>query len=401
MHISHIRSSSPLHPGLTPAEISLLRLLDMLTNGSALQISYTGTSLTYQPGIITGSAGRGLGASSDGLLVCRLPETCDRGVAWFLTFVCMLAPWARGECNVRFEGPGVITAATALGDISVDTVRAAVLPLYAQIGVQTARLELRVLQRSNAGPRGRGGGGIVELRFASQIKGLPRTLHLHRSPGRVKRIRGVAYCTGVSASGNARMIYEARGVLNALCGDVRVAAQYDAAPLVDDDAAAPGLSTKTKKKKKKTGVGFGMALVAEMSSPGVMYSADLASPSEGGVTPEEIGKRCGLQLLEAIADGGCVGRAGMASLLMSMAIGSEDVGRLRLGRNVVGSAEFLHLARDWRTFGGAGWGLRDASDGEDGEGEENEDDEDDDGRACNVIVSIKGAGIGNVGKGVV
>jgi RNA 3'-terminal phosphate cyclase-like protein len=275
---------------------------------------------------------------------------------------------------VRFSGPGVITAATQLGDMSVDSVRTAILPLYEQFGIMASKLELRILQRSCAGPGGKGGGGIVELRFGSQVR-LPKTLHLNRNPGKVKRIRGVAYCTGVSASSNARMIYEARGVLNPLVSDIHIASQYDQAPLVSaNDKANPTT-------KKRTGIGFGLSLVAESSSYGVLYSADLAG--QGGVTPEDVGKQCAFQLLETISQGGCVTRAAATTMLTLMAMGSEDVGRIRVGREVVGTEDVLCLSRDLKKFGASAWGLRDA---------EEEDDSGD------VIVSVKGTGVGNVGR---
>ncbi|KAF4631271.1 hypothetical protein G7Y89_g6867 [Cudoniella acicularis] len=369
IHISQIRSSSPTHPGLAPHEVSFLRLLDSITNGSSLQISYTGTTLTYIPGLITG------GVTSGDVVKCSLPETCRRGVSWFLLPLCMLAPFSKSPVNVRFEGDGVITSATETGDVSVDTVRTAVLPLYESFGILGAKMELRVLQRSCAGPGGKGGGGIVELRFGSQVR-LPKTLHMNRSPGRVRRIRGVAYCTGVSASNNARMIHTARGLLNPLVGDVHVAAQYDQAPLVSSgDKADPG-------KKKRAGVGFGLSLVGESSVDGVLYSADVAAPSTGGVTPEDIGKMCALQLLESISEGGCITRVGAGTVLTLMAMGSEDVGRVRLGRDVVGTEDVIQLGRDLKRFGASSWGMRDA--------------EDDD--TSDIIVSVKGIGVGNVGR---
>jgi RNA 3'-terminal phosphate cyclase-like protein len=285
----------------------------------------------------------------------------------------MLAPFSKAPVNVRFEGEGVITSATETGDVSVDTVRTAILPLYEQFGIMGAKLELRILQRSCAGAGGKGGGGIVELRFGSQVR-LPKTLHMNRHPGRARRVRGVAYCTGVSASGNARMIHAARGVLNTLVGDVHVAAQYDQAPLIAD-SKEPG-------KKKRTGVGFGLALVAESSAQGVVYSADVAAPSEGGVTPEDIGKMCAYQLLENISLGGCVTRVGAGTVLTLMAMGSEDVGRLRLGRDVLATEDVILLGRDLKKFGASSWGMRDAEDDETGD----------------IIVSVKGIGVGNVGR---
>jgi RNA 3'-terminal phosphate cyclase-like protein len=372
LHISQIRSSSTT-PGLAPHEISFLRLLESITNGSAITISYTGTTFTYTPGLITGSVD-GLGATG-GVVNCVLPETIRRGVSWFLIPLCMLAPFAKAPLNVRFEGAGVITSATESGDISVDSVRTAILPLYEQFGILASKLELRILQRSCAGPGGKGGGGIVELRFGAQVR-LPKTLHMNRSPGRVRRVRGVAYCTGVSNSNNARMIHTARGILNPLVSDVHIATQYDQAPLVSSlDKADPG-------KKKRTGIGFGLCLVAESSTEGVLYSADVVSPSAGGVTPEDVGKQVAYQLLEVIAQGGCVTRAGAATVLTLMAMGSEDVGRVRLGREVVGTEDVVELGRDLRKFGASSWGLRDVG----------EDDSED------IIVTVKGTGVGNVGR---
>ncbi|EEY18527.1 RNA-3'-phosphate cyclase family protein [Verticillium alfalfae VaMs.102] len=338
IHISKIRSSSPTHPGLAPHEVSFLRLLEAVTNGSSLQISYTGTTITYHPGLITGTIA-GFGATDGDVIEHTLPANNNRGT----------------------------------GDISVDSFRTAILPLFGLFGIPPARIELRILQRSCPGKGGRGGGGIVELRFASQVR-LPKTLHLNRGPGRIKRIRGVAYCTGVSASNNSRLIHAAREVLNPLVSDIHIAAQYDQAPLI------PGAD----KTKTRTGIGFGLSLVAESSSVGVIYSADLVAPPTGGVVPEDIGKQCAYQLLETIAQGGCVSRVSASTVLTLMAMGSEDVGRLRIGRDVVGTEEVVGLARDLRTFGASSWGLRDV----------NEDDADD------IIVSVKGSGVGNVGRKV-
>lgn len=371
VHISKIRTSSPTNPGLAPHEVSFLRLLEAVTNGSSMQISYTGTTMTFHPGLITGTIA-GQGATEGDLIEHSVPATCTRGITYFLLPLCLLAPFSKAHMNVRFSGPGVITSATGTGDISVDTFRTACLPLFSLFGIPSARIELRVLSRSCAGPGGRGGGGAVELRFASQVR-LPKTLHLNRHPGRVRRIRGVAYCTGVSASNNARMIHSAREILNQLCTDIHIAAQYDQAPLVLTGDAAGS--------KKRLGIGFGLSLVAESNATGVLYSADVVVPPEGGGVPEEIGKRCALQLLETIAKGGCTSSISASTVLILMAMGSEDVGRLRVGKDVLGTEEMVGLARDLKTIGASSWGLRDVDDG-----------------TGDIIISVKGSGVGNVGR---
>ncbi|CEJ90745.1 Putative 18S rRNA biogenesis protein RCL1 [[Torrubiella] hemipterigena] len=372
IHISKIRSTSPTNPGLAPHDVSFLRLLEAVTNGSSMQISYTGTTITYHPGLITGTI-PGQGAAEGDIIEHQLPTNITRGITYFLMPLCLLAPFAKAHMNIRFSGPGVITSATETGDVSIDTFRTAILPLFGLFGIPPARIELRVLQRSCAGPGGKGGGGIVEMRFASQVR-LPKTLHLNRSPGRIKRIRGVAYSTGVSASNNGRMIHSAREVLNAFSTDIHIAAQYDQAPLVSTGDKAGS--------KRRLGIGYGLSLVAESNATGVIYSADVVVPPGGGEVPEEIGKRCAYQLLETISKGGCVTQSSASSILILMAMGSEDVGRVRIGRDVLGTEDMVDLARDLRTFGASSWGLRDVESDDSGD----------------IIISVKGTGVGNVGR---
>lgn len=271
---------------------------------------------------------------------------------------------------MSFGGAGVITASTPTGDISVDSVRTAILPLYAQFGIDR-NIELRITQRSNAGVKGRGGAGEVQLVFGHQVR-LPKTLHL-LNPGRVKKIRGVAYATGVSGSNNARMIESARGILNPFGAETYIFSDVSSAALV---------GTGEKGAKRKVGLGFGLSIVAE-SSTSAIYSADLASPPEGGQTPEEIGRICALQLLESIQRGGRVSLEAAPTVITLMAMGSEDVGRVQLGRDVLGNEKIIQLARDLSAFGTAGWGIRDAE----GEKEQGQ-----------LIISVVGRGIGNVGK---
>lgn len=370
IRFEQIRASSLNHTGLAPHEVSFLRLLEAVTNGSQIVIGLTGTELLYKPGLITGSA-PGSGASG-GVIRHELPADCSRGVSYFLIPLCLLAPFSKAPINVMFTGPGVITSATLSGDMSADSVRTAILPLYAKFGIMN-NIELRILRRSNVSTRGTGGAGEVQLVFGHQVR-LPKTVHIMNS-GRVKKIRGVAYCTGVSASNNARMIEEARGVLNPMTGDTYI---------FSDVSSAPYLTSKDNSntnQKRKTGIGFGLSLVAE-SSTGSLYSADLASPPSGGVPPEDIGRKCAYQLLESISFGGAVPMAAAPTVLTLMAMGSEDVGRLLLGRDVLSSDPVIGLARDLKSFGASGWGIRESTTGTDGD----------------VVVSVVGRGVGNVGR---
>lgn len=368
IRVSQIRASSHTAPGLAPHEVSFLRLLESVTNGSHIEFSYTGTTVLYKPGLITGSAA-GHGASG-GVIRHELPADCTRGVSYFILPLCLLAPFSKAQVNVLFTGPGVITSATETGDVSVDTIRTAILPLFKNFGIEN-NIELRILRRSNAGRDGKGGGGEVQLVFGHQVR-LPKTIHLLNA-GRIKRVRGVAYSTGVAGANNARLIEAARGVLNELVPDTYIFSDVSSAPLVpSSDKNNPGA-------KRKTGLGFGLSLVAE-SNTNMLYSADVASPPTGGETPEDLGKKCAYQLLESIEQGGCVSAVNATTILTLMSMGSEDVGRITIGKEVLGSEPVIQLARDLRTFGMSGWGMRDAD--EDGE----------------AVVSIVGRGVGNVGR---
>ena len=369
VQISNIRPESTSNPGLATHEISFLRLLEAVTNGSEIDISMTGTTLRYRPGLITGSAA-GSGAVS-GVIRHELPAGCERGISYFLMPICLLAPFSKAQFNIIFTGAGAITSSTPVGDMSVDSVRTAILPLYAQFGISN-NLELRILRRSNPGADGRGGAGEVQLVFGHQVR-LPKTLHLLNA-GKIKRIRGVAYCTGVSASNNARMIESARGVLNPLTADTYIFSDVSSAPLLPStDASRPSAKT-------KTGLGFGLSLVAE-SSTGCLYSADVASPPGGGETPEDIGQRCAYQLLDVVSAGGVAPLTATPTILILMAMGSEDVGRVQLGKAVLGSERVVGLARDLNQFGASQWGIREAADAGD-----------------QVVVSVVGKGVGNVGR---
>ena len=55
LRVNKIREKDE-RPGLQPHEASLLRLMEKITNGSLVEISETGTSLRYKPGIICGGA---------------------------------------------------------------------------------------------------------------------------------------------------------------------------------------------------------------------------------------------------------------------------------------------------------------------------------------------------------
>jgi len=297
-------------------------------------------------------------------------------VAYYLEVLALLAPFSKSAFSVTFDG-GVITGATD-EDPSVDTFRTAFLPLFAKFDIER-NIELRILKRS-AGPHG---AGEVHFVHGHQVR-LPKTLHF-QTPGRVKRIRGVAYAIGVSAGNNARMVEAARSVLNRFIPDVYIFSDVAKPQIVPADYGKEGaaeraggvMKGRAGGKTKKVGVGFGISLVAETGT-GTFYSADAtARPAEPA---EDVGKRVAYMLLEEIALGGCVGRICGPAVLALMMMGTEgDVGRVVVGKGIIDEG-FVSRLRDLKKIFGAEVGVKDAPD-------EN-----------NVFISIVGKGVGNVGR---
>ncbi|KAF5389806.1 hypothetical protein D9757_003724 [Collybiopsis confluens] len=158
------------NPGLRDFEVSLLRLLEKVTNGTVVEISVTGTAILLTPGIIAG-----------GPLVhdCSL----TRSVGYFLEPIIMLAPFAKRPLQLTLRG---IT--TDDNDLSI--------------------------KKRGALP---GGGG--EVQFLCPIVKQVKTLNFVE-PGKIKRIRGISHAVRVNPQFSNRMIETARSILNRYIPDI-------------------------------------------------------------------------------------------------------------------------------------------------------------------------------------
>ena len=149
-------------------------------------------------------------------------------------------------------------------------------------------------------------------------------------PGRVRAVRGVAFCTRTSPALANRVASAAAAALRPLLNDVRVvtdaAARRDCAPVP----------------------GFGACLVAE-STTGTARAADLDIHDfrDDDDSPEQLGARCAEILLKAVADGGVCDDADQPLLLTLMACGPEDASVALLGPLTKRSIERLRLIRSF------------------------------------------------------
>ncbi|KAI4889833.1 hypothetical protein NFI96_024759, partial [Prochilodus magdalenae] len=315
--IRNIRSRDD-EPGLRDFEASFIRLLDKVTNGTTIEINQTGTVLSYQPGLLYGGS---------------VEHECNvqRSIGYYLEALIMLAPFTKNPLKAVLKG--VTNDPT---DPSVDLLKTTAVPLMKKFGINGEGLEIKVVKRGIAP----GGGG--EVHFTCPVC---RTLKpvLLTEPGKIKRIRGMAYSVRVSPQMANRIVDSARSILNKFIPDIYIytdhmkgassgkspgfglmlvaetvngtflSAELASTPQgKGDPCSSDGNSRQELPKllleqnlfrlKITWSPGFGLMLVAETVN-GTFLSAELASTPQGKgdpVLPEELGKNCAKLLLEEI-----------------------------------------------------------------------------------------------------
>lgn len=324
------------NPGLRDYEVSLLRLLEKATNGTVIEISYTGTAVLLKPGVISGGT-----VTHD----CPL----SRSIGYFLEPVVMLAPFAKSPFQLTLCG---IT--TDDKDLSVDLIRTVTLPHLQLFGVSDG-LELRIKKRGSP-PEGGG-----EIQFLCPIVKQVKTLNFV-DPGKIKRIRGIAHAVRVSPQFSNRMIDAARSILNRYIPDIYLYSDVYKGP---ESGKSPG---------------YALSLLAE-STTGAIHCSEVVS--RPGVAPEDIAITATRALLSEIQRGGCVDRKHQTLVLLLMVLGSEDVGRCRLGEPTPRTIQFL---RDIRDFFGTSFKIMPANPSDPSSGE--------------LLFSCYGTGYTNINRSV-
>eukprot|EP00592_Proboscia_alata_P017882 CAMPEP_0194398400 /NCGR_PEP_ID=MMETSP0174-20130528/126079_1 /TAXON_ID=216777 /ORGANISM="Proboscia alata, Strain PI-D3" /LENGTH=432 /DNA_ID=CAMNT_0039194685 /DNA_START=105 /DNA_END=1404 /DNA_ORIENTATION=- len=342
--LRNIRPDDLSSPGLREHEISFLRLLDTLTNGTTIEINTTGTQLRFVPGVLLGCDG--------GEHLC--PKS--RGVGYFMEGILPLVMFGKGSFEMTFRG--VTEGCTQ--DMTVDYISSSVLPLLSKFGVGAnedfgGAPHLKIHKRA-AAPK-------VNVPNANDNQDLGAvTLYCPQlttlsiidfvDPGFVKRIRGVSSSTKLNPTSSSRASHgrsriretdpggvllaklnptsssrashAAKGVLHKLLPDV----------WIHTDAAKKGGSS------KNGGVtpSLSVTLWAESTTGVVLSHPSLSlntgpSKSKSGKPelPEDLGQRAALHLLHEVQCGGCVDTTAQSLVLLLMCLTPEDVSRVRLG----------------------------------------------------------------------
>jgi len=366
VRIDGIREDDAVAPGLREHEASLLRLLEKVSRGAAVEINETGTTLRYRPGVLVGGA---------------VEHECpaSRGVGYFVEALLLLGLFGRKPLRATLRG---VTCGGLDG--SADAWRTVGLPLVRRclgVGVQKAAspgdanfaaaaadaaaaalgggtvaagdLALRLVRRG-VPPLG---GGEVVLDVPC-VRCLPPLTLLDE--GAVRRVRGVAFAARVAPAAAARAVDGARGVLNALLADVFVFTDH-----------APGQAT------GGLSPGYGLTLVAETTS-GCLLGAEACSSRESGgdlktsattsgsarnpavaaaaasssprppppLSPEEVGSLAAQALLDEVDRGGVCSVGHQGLLLLLAACSDASASQVRLGPLTPHAAATLRALRD-------------------------------------------------------
>lgn len=264
-------------------EILFLRFLETLTNGSIIEINYTGTAVTFKPGSILGGS---------------LNFDCgnERAIGYFLEPVLLIAPFSKFAFKLCMTG-----MTSHEEDTSIDIIRTVFIKILGRFGVSEG-LDLKISKRGSP-PLGGG-----EVNFSCPVVTNLQNIDLSDS-GRVKRIRGIAAVTRISPQASNRLVESCRSVLNTFIPDIYIYSDVYKGP---EAGQSPG---------------FGVSLVAETTTGGLLHSDMIG---KAGMTPEEVGRKASKKLLAEIAGAGYVSAKANYFVLVLMALTLDNVNKVCL-----------------------------------------------------------------------
>nr|XP_023025774.1 probable RNA 3'-terminal phosphate cyclase-like protein [Leptinotarsa decemlineata] len=306
VYISEIRTLKD-EPGLKEYEISLIRLLDKITNGTVVELNETGTTAYFQPGLLYGGA-----VEHD----CSL----QRGVGYYLEALVMLGLFCKQPLVATLRG---ITSNNI--DPSVDAIKSSMLNTVRKFILDDEDLDLKINRR---GLMPLGGGEVI---FKCPIRKQTRPAQL-LDCGMIKRIRGTSYALRVSPAISNRMVDKAKGVLLNFIPDV----------YINTDQCRGKQSGKSP--------GFGIHLVAE-TTKGFTFSAEqvsnVVSNGDDPSIPEDLGTAVAHRLLYEIYFGGVINSISQSLAILFMALGDKDVSKIVTGPLTEYSIWFLRHLKDF------------------------------------------------------
>jgi RNA 3'-terminal phosphate cyclase-like protein len=322
--------------GLRDYEVSFLRLIDALTNGTVIEINNTGTQLRFRPGTLIGG-------------VLSVPHQCpnsnSRSVSWFLEGLWPILPFCKEAVSLTLVG---ITEGRCRQDASVDYWKNNLPSVLRQFGIDTITTSTAgststtcttTTTNNNQDFFDAGAGGF-SLRILNRSCDGDGRVHVTcpivrtaltpidwTDMGRYKRIRGLV--KSANASQTARVAYAAKGVLQQLLPDVwihteRIARTTMMTARNDDEVEDANATADVTSRLTVT-------LTVE-STTACTFTTETAADRRA--LPEDVGHVAAAHLLHTLhaQGGGVVDGGGITPLvLLYMCLTPEDVSRVRCG----------------------------------------------------------------------
>ncbi|XP_034671010.1 probable RNA 3'-terminal phosphate cyclase-like protein [Drosophila subobscura] len=350
LKITQIRSEDESAPGLREYEISLIRLLDKITNGTRIELNPAGTSVMFTPGLLHGG---------------QIHHDCcvQRGIGYYLDALIALGPFCKNSLHCTLRG-----VTNSKDSPSVDHIKGAALSLLKRFLLVDDGLDLRVVKRGVA-PLGGG-----EIEFRCPVRKSLRAIQC-QAQGMIKRIRGTVYACKVSPAMANRTVEAAKGCMLKFLPDVYI------------------YTDQNRGKMSGNSPGFGICLLAE-TTDGVCFAADCSSnapdESDTPAVPEDLGQEVAMRLLDEIYRGGCCDSAYQWLAALYMALGQKHVSKFLTGALSTYTVHFLQHLRD---FFSITFKLENPH-------AEDEDEADDERGAQKVLMACVGIGYTNINKRV-
>ena len=292
IRISEIRSES-INPGLTKYEISFLKLISSITNGTEIKINQTGTSFTLIPGTITNNYGD------------NIKFDCDksRNITYYTEGLIPICLFGKESLHINLTG---ITNNNI--DNSVDSFKMSTCVLLQKLIIGDS-VEFKILKRGIL-PN-----GIGEIYFKIPIITFISPFDWI-DEGKIKRIRGIAFTSKLSSIYIKQMIDSSRNILNNFLPDVWIS---------EDVYKDKDLS--------KISPGYGLTLCAE-SKNGFCFCTDKINDIENiEKTANEISKECTLQFINDIYSSGCCNINNQSLFLFLMSLSEKNyVSKMKIGK---------------------------------------------------------------------
>lgn len=280
-------------------EVSLLKLVDKLTNGSSIVINETGTAVTFEPGQLVGG---------------KISHDCatSRSVVYYLEVAAALAPLCKDPVVLQLKG----CTHDDFGN-SADIFRSVTVPTLQKLGItnaEDAQLSCRIVSRG-FGPDSNG----CVIFTCPTVKCIP-PVELVKE-GLVKRVRGVFWSSKMNREFSVRFVESARSILNKCIEDVWIYTEN----VKDSQVPVYGASLMS-----ETDYGFFKGVACFENDPS---SAD------------KLGKRVAKTLLREVDAAGICDDSHQWLVCLFMALSQDHkVSKATIGSNISDStAEFLRL----------------------------------------------------------